>query len=80
MNNYNNQDLFNNIISSSGGKIDQNKINAAKSGDFSSVLSGLSEADRQKINDALSDQNKAKQILSSPAAKQLLTKLFGSGR
>ena len=79
MNNYN-QDLFNNIIASSGGKIDQNKINSAKKGDFSSLMSGLSSSDRQKINDALSDESKARQILSSPAAKQLLNKLFGSGR
>ena len=44
------------------------------------LLSNMDSKQSEQIKSILSDQNKVKQILSSPAAKQLLTKLFGSGR
>ena len=52
-------------------------INKAKNGDTSSLLSSLSPEDRKKVNDALNDKERLKQILSSDAAKKLLNLLGG---
>ena len=52
-------------------------INKAKNGDTSSLLSSLSDEDRKKVNDALNDKERLKQILSSDAAKKFLNLLGG---
>ncbi len=77
MNNIDKQKLINTILASSGGKLDKNSIEKAASGDASSILSSLNEQDRKKLSEALSDKEKAKQLLSSDAAKELLKSLFG---
>lgn len=76
-NNIDREKLINTIISSSGGKLDKNALEQASNGNISSLMSGLAEEDRHKLNEALSDRQKAKQLLSSKAAKQLLEELFG---
>ena len=77
MNNIDKQKLINTILASSGGKLDKNSVEKAASGDASGILSSLNEQDRKKLSEALSDKEKAKQVLSSDAAKQLLKSLSG---
>ena len=76
-NNIDKQKLINSIIASSGGKLNKNSLENAASGDISGLMSSLSEEDKRKLNDALSDKEKARQLLSSDAAKQILQSLFG---
>lgn len=77
MNNIDKQKLINTILASSGGKLDKKSVEQAASGDASSILSSLNAQDRKKLTDALSDKEKARQLLSSDAAKELLSRLFG---
>lgn len=58
-------------------KLDKKTIDAARRGDTNAVMSGLSDADRQKVNEVLADKDKLKQILSSDAAQQLIKILGG---
>lgn len=58
-------------------KIDKKTLEAARRGDTDAVMSGLSTADRQKVNEVLADKDKLKQILSSNAAQQLMKILGG---
>ncbi|MBQ6717678.1 MAG: hypothetical protein IJZ21_00765 [Clostridia bacterium] len=58
-------------------KIDKKTLEAARRGDTDAVMSGLSTADRQKVNEVLADKDKLKQILSSDAAQQLMKILGG---
>lgn len=58
-------------------KIDKKTLEAARRGDTDAVMSGLSIADRQKVNEVLADKDKLKQILSSDAAQQLMKILGG---
>lgn len=58
-------------------KIDKDTIDAARRGDTDAVMSGLSDADRKKVNEVLADKDKLKQILNSDAAKQLMKILGG---
>lgn len=76
-NNIDKEKIINKIIASSGGKIDKESAHNASRGDISSLMSSLSEEDRKKITEALSDKEKTRQLLSSDAAKQLLHNLFG---
>ena len=59
-------------------KLDKNTIDAARRGDTNAVLSGLNEADRQKVKEVLADKDKLKQILSSDAAQKLIKILGGN--
>lgn len=58
-------------------KIDKKTLEAARRGDTDAVMSGLSDADRKKVNEVLADKDKLKQILSSDAAQQLMKILGG---
>ena len=58
-------------------KIDKKTLEAARRGDTDAVMSGLSTADRQKVNEVLADKDRLKQILSSDAAQQLMKILGG---
>lgn len=58
-------------------KIDKKTIDAARRGDTEAVMQGLSDTDRQKVQEVLADKNKLKQILSSDAAKNLIKILGG---
>ena len=79
-NNINKQKLVDSIVSSSGGKINKNAVNSAVKGDTSALLSGLSAEERQKLTEALNNPAKAKQMLSSDTAKQLLNILMNDGK
>ncbi len=73
MNKNDNQNLFDNIISSSGGKIDRQTIsNAAKNGDTSALVNSLSQQDKQKLNDILSDKQALSELLKSPQAQAIM--------
>lgn len=78
-NNIDKERFINTIIASSGGKLGKSALENAAKGDMSELFSSLGEEDRQKLSAALSDKNKAKEMLSSSAAKELLAKLFGNG-
>ena len=58
-------------------KIDQTTIDAARRGDTDALMSNLSNADRQKVQEVLKDKDKLKEILSSDAAKNLMKILGG---
>ena len=73
----NNKNFYEDILKNGNGKINKDAINKAKNGDTSSLLNSLSPEDRKKVNDALNDKEKLKQILSSDAAKKLLNLLGG---
>ena len=73
----NNKNFYEDILKNGNGKISKDMINKAKNGDTSSLLSSLSPEDRKKVNDALNDKERLKQILSSDAAKKLLNLLGG---
>ncbi len=75
----NNQDIFNHITSNSGGKLDKDTISkAAKNGDVSQLVNKLSQEDKQKLNNILSDKQALSEVLNSPQAKALM-KMFGKG-
>ena len=80
MNNIDKGKLISAILASSGGKIDKDSLESATKGDMSALFSSLSQEDRSKLQDALSDESKAKQLLSSSAAQKLLSQLFGDGK
>ena len=72
MNNKDNN-LFDNIIASSGGKIDRQTISkAAKNGDTSALVNSLSLEDKQKLNNILSDKQALSELLKSPQAQALM--------
>ena len=73
MNKNDNQNLFDNLIASSGGKINRQTIsNAAKNGDTSALVNSLSQEDKQKLNDILSDKQALSELLKSPQAQALM--------
>lgn len=75
----NDQEIFNHITSKSGGKFDKETISkAAKNGDVSQLVNKLSQEDKQKLNNILSDKQALSEVLNSPQAKALM-KMFGKG-
>lgn len=73
MNKNDNQNFFDNLIASSGGKINHKTIsNAAKSGDTSELVNSLSPEDKQKLNNILSDKQALSELLKSPQAQALM--------
>ena len=77
MQNFENQKLYNAIISSLGGKVDSNAVKKAQKGDFGDLISSLPKEDAKKLTEALEDKEKARQLLSSEAAKNIIDMLFG---
>ena len=73
------QKLLSAILNASGKKINKNAVERAAGGDISALASGLDEENRRMLNEALSDKNKAKEILSSKEAREILKKLSGGG-
>ena len=70
---------MNNDFSDKLNKIDKNTLEAAKRGDANAVMQGLSDTDRQKVQEMLGDEEKLKKLLSSDAAQKLL-KILGGGK
>ena len=71
------QKLINAILNANGGKINKNAVSKAASGDASGVLANLDGDSKKKIEAALSDKNKLKNILDSKEAKEILKNLSG---
>lgn len=82
MKNFNNDKnkLFDAAIKASGGSIDKSALTSAVNGDMSALMSSLDGETRKKLNAALSDSNKAKQILNSKAAQKILDELLNGGK
>ncbi len=75
MNNENS--VFENMVKSSGGKIDRETLEkAAASGDATNLVNSLSDKDKEKLNNILSDKEQLEKVLKSPQA-QMLLKMFG---
>lgn len=75
MNNDNN--LFENVLKSSGGKIDRETLQkATQNRDASELVKNLNDSDKQKLESILSDKEKLAKVLESPQAKMLF-KMFG---
>ena len=73
MNKNDNQNLFDNLVASSGGKINRQTISkAAKNGDTSELVNSLSLEDKQKLNNILSDKQALSELLKSPQSQALL--------
>ena len=79
-NNINKRKLSDALFSSTGGRIDKSAVNSAVNGDVSALIDGLPESDRRKLNDALDNPEKARQLLSSDAAKNLLKLFMNDGK
>lgn len=75
--NFNKQTLINAILNASGSKINQNSIKKAADGDISALSSQLDEKSRKELYAALENREKAKEILSSKEAREILKKLSG---
>ncbi|MBR4099830.1 MAG: hypothetical protein IKK55_02445 [Clostridia bacterium] len=72
-----NKSAIDQILNSSGGKIDRDTLEkATKSGDAQSLVNSLSDKDKQKLNNILNDKEQLEQVLKSPQA-QMLLKMFG---
>lgn len=72
-----NKSAIDQILNSSGGKIDRDTLEkATKSGDAQSLVNSLSDKDKQKLNNILNDKKQLEQVLKSPQA-QMLLKMFG---
>ena len=70
-----NNDL--NSLLKSNGKIDKKAVeNAVKTGNTNSLVNSLSDDDKQKLLNIMSDKQAMSDILKSPQAQALL-KLFG---
>lgn len=75
---HNNDKTFENIFNSSNGKIDRKALeNAAKTGNTDSLVNSLSQEDKNKLNEILSDKQKLSEVLKSPQAAILLKFLQG---
>jgi len=72
-----NKELLDSVLKNSEGNITTSDILKAKDGNFTHIFSKLSKEDSEKITDALNDKEKAKQILSSDAARKILKMLSG---
>ena len=72
-----NQDKHLNDLLKSNGKIDKKAVeNAVKTGNTDSLINSLSNEDKQKLFNIMSDKQAMNEILKSPKAQALL-KLFG---
>lgn len=75
----NNQNLnFEAIAAKSNGKLSQKALeNAAKSGNADALVKNLSEKEKEKLNQILSDKSELERLLKSPQAQMLLKMLSG---
>lgn len=69
-----------NILAHSGGKINKADVKkAADKGDFSGLISGLSDEDKKKLNNALSNKDALNSLLSRPDIKALMKGFMNGG-
>ena len=76
-NNIDKNKLLNAIVNAQGLKINKNAVARAKNGDVSGLLGSLDEQNRKKLKSALADKNKAREILASKEAKEIMKKFLG---
>lgn len=76
-NNINKGELLNALRKSMGNKIDSKAVNDATKGNMSSLINSLDAESRAKLNAALSDRDKAREILNSDAARAIINSLLG---
>lgn len=76
-NNIDKNRLLNAIVNAQGTKINKNAVERAKSGDVSGLLGSLDKENREKLESALADKNKAREILASKEAKEIMKKFLG---
>ena len=69
--------ILNAILNSSDSKINKNAVKKAAGGDVSGLIEGLDDQSKKKLNAALSDKNKAKEILASKEAREILKSFLG---
>ena len=74
--NIKNEKLLNAILNAGGAKINKNDIEKAKKGDVSGLAAGLDSDSRKKLTDALNSKEKARQILNSKEARELMKNLL----
>lgn len=67
--------LIDAILNSGDKKINKNSIDKATKGDVSALIGSLDEENRKKLLSALNDKNKAKKILSSKEAREIMKNL-----
>lgn len=79
MNNNDKDKIIEKILHSKSSFSKSDLENAAK-GDMSGVFSKLNKEDSERIREALSSPEKAKQLLSSDAASRLLENLLGKNK
>lgn len=72
---YNNELL--DSLSKKLGKSQQEIADSAKSGDISSLLGGMSQKQRDKVNSILSDPEATRRLMENPQVQALIKK-FGS--
>lgn len=69
--------LLNAILNAGDGKINSKAVEMARKGDVSGLTASLDEESRKKLSAALSNKEKAKEILSSKEAKEIIKKFLG---
>ena len=76
-NNINKNELLKALRNSMGDKIDGNAVNEAANGNMSTLINSLDADSRARLNAALRDKEKAREILNSDAARAILNSLLG---
>ena len=78
--NISNEKLLNAILNSGGAKINKNDVEKAKKGDISGLSASLDKENRQKLNEALKSKEKAKELLNSKEAREIIKNLSGGNK
>lgn len=76
-NNINKNELLRALKNSMGNKIDSKAVDDAAKGNINSLINSLDADSRARLNAALSDKEKAREILNSDAARAILNSLIG---
>jgi hypothetical protein len=81
MNNIDKEKLIDEIVASSGGKLEREKLKGvANKKDISALMGSLSDEDKKKLSAALSDKNALAQMLKSEQARSILNAFLKDGR
>lgn len=78
MDNFNKQKMAEALLKN--GNFDRETIDAAMSGNQEKILEKLGQEDRKKIEALLNDKAALQKLISSDAAKQIISKLSGTAR
>lgn len=79
-NNFDKNKLINEIVSSSGGKIDPSKLSGVQNKkDVMNLVNSLPNEDKAKLMAALNDKTALNEMLKSPEAKAILNSFLNRG-